>query len=283
MDFLKQEHFSAGRLVVAEWGEGRISRLEENGARTPLVIQIPNICASNETTPTPEYKRLQNPSSLLYTPFGDLLVADRNSDCQRAATFRLGQAVHVPPLPSLAESRRAHNWTSVSHKHPIDVICSQHNVKSIGGMTLDASWTGFYFTAKQDDDIILFHCSLSRDDEHDNLVEPDEERQPKSATKIVLNLTHHLSENQAGAVAVDGAGNIFLGVATGVALVQADRGEIIGTLEVGARPRSLTVGEDGFLYIAMKAQLLRIPIKTRALKIPTNLVSPAKKSKTSSS
>jgi hypothetical protein len=27
------------RLVVAEWGEGRIARLEENGARTPLVIE----------------------------------------------------------------------------------------------------------------------------------------------------------------------------------------------------------------------------------------------------
>lgn len=29
------------RLIVAEWGEGRIVRLEENGARTPLIIQVP--------------------------------------------------------------------------------------------------------------------------------------------------------------------------------------------------------------------------------------------------
>jgi hypothetical protein len=31
------------RLIVAEWGEGRITRLEENGARTPLIIDVPPI------------------------------------------------------------------------------------------------------------------------------------------------------------------------------------------------------------------------------------------------
>jgi hypothetical protein len=38
IDFLHE----AQRLIVAKWGEGRITRLEENGARTPLIIDVPH-------------------------------------------------------------------------------------------------------------------------------------------------------------------------------------------------------------------------------------------------
>jgi hypothetical protein len=30
-------------LIVVDWGEGRITRLEENGPRTPLIIDVPPI------------------------------------------------------------------------------------------------------------------------------------------------------------------------------------------------------------------------------------------------
>lgn len=294
VDFLKQDHYAAGRLVVAEWGEGRIARLEPNGARTPLVIQTPNICHDNTNESSSELTRLHAPSTLLYTPFGDLLVADNNPDCQRTALFRLRQAVHVTPVLSLAESRLAHNWTTVAHRQPMNVVFAPDHVKAIGGMTLDSSWTGIYLAVEGENGVLLYHCTLPGDDDADVVSNEEkdssEEKQLVSNWKMILNLTYQLlsERERAGSVVMDGFGNMFVAVSNGVAIVQVDRGEnavgtldqgeLVGTLEVGARPRSLTVGEDGFLYLALPSQLLRIPIKTRAMKIPTNLVPAAKKS-----
>jgi len=69
--------------VVSELGEGRIVRMEESGARTPLVIQVPSLCPPPTTeTAAPHNHRLRNPTALLYTPFGDLLIGETHTHCE---------------------------------------------------------------------------------------------------------------------------------------------------------------------------------------------------------
>jgi hypothetical protein len=77
IDFLHEPQ----RLIDAEWGEGRTTRLEENGARTPLVIEVPpveegaataNISDGSTATTTTttnnnnSNKRLEKPFQLIY-------------------------------------------------------------------------------------------------------------------------------------------------------------------------------------------------------------------------
>jgi hypothetical protein len=79
-----------GKLVIAEYGEQRIVRLEEdNGARTPLVMHIPCIVddisilsnASTNTSSSPLsdtsslcIQRLPNPHHMIYMPNGHLML-----------------------------------------------------------------------------------------------------------------------------------------------------------------------------------------------------------------
>jgi hypothetical protein len=68
-----QMAFWSGQLVVAEWGEGRIIRLEENGARTPLAL-LPLKQKKNNN------QLLVKPQHLLMTPFRDLLFLEQEHD-----------------------------------------------------------------------------------------------------------------------------------------------------------------------------------------------------------
>ena len=141
-------HFHSGRIVVAERGERRIVRMEEDGARTPLVIRVPSLFRptsnvleeetegreGNETTTT--MVRLNDPGGvLMYTPFGDLLFTDRrtrsfddddddddskgtvSSVCSTktmvAGLYRLREAVNIPSI-DFKSSRIAHEWDDVS-------------------------------------------------------------------------------------------------------------------------------------------------------------------------
>ena len=131
-----------GRLVVAEWGEGRIVRLEDNGARTPLVIDVPDVCQTlsslssssssfrqqkqqnqqqkqqkQQKQPPLQRRRLQHPTALLYSPRGDLFIMDHVPDCDTSVLLRLPSDRHAEPLTSLSESRAAHAWTSLADRY----------------------------------------------------------------------------------------------------------------------------------------------------------------------
>lgn len=102
-------------LIVAEWGERRIIRVEgETGARTPLVTMLPVSTESNN-----ELRRVFRPNHLMYTPFGDLLFSDSyesGSEGEKksmAAVYRLREAVHVHAIP-VEQSRDAHAWTGTT-------------------------------------------------------------------------------------------------------------------------------------------------------------------------
>jgi len=210
--------------VVAEWGEGRIARLEsETGARTPLVIERPPLClvrgsSSNDgnnnnssttrtTAPAASTNpRIGRPTSLLYTPFGDLLFVERDRTCGASAVLRLRHAVHAVPLPSLRASRLAHSWTSVVRRDlqvddsvdddddeesdnnnrknknnnfrldlPEVLYKERNGVASIGGMALTEEWTSLYLTAKKEKgDVVLVKLPLvPSDDEEEEEGEED--------------------------------------------------------------------------------------------------------------
>jgi len=138
------DNFYTGNLIVIEKGERRIVRMEVDGARTPLVLQVPtlftSILPSSDKTTTCSNKirettRLRDPGLLLYTPFGDLIFTDRhimtmttcskkeeencksNTERKRIVTgvYRMKEAVNSPPIP-FKGSREAHAWTVTMEK-----------------------------------------------------------------------------------------------------------------------------------------------------------------------
>jgi len=132
-------HFQSGSLIVVERGERRIVRMETDGARTPLVLQVPALFVTDldqeDSTAT---ERLNDPGLLLYTPFGDLIFTDRRkmedvtdsdnhaeNDCSSgsgtgvAGLYRMNEVVNIPPL-SFQSSRDAHAWTRVEENGSTD-------------------------------------------------------------------------------------------------------------------------------------------------------------------
>lgn len=200
------------RLIVAEWGEGRIVRLEENGARTPLIIQVPvdkptmTVSAAeveneeNETeTPaeieedsSPSTRRLERPSKLLMTPFADLLVIDKSDGDD--FLWQLPQIHKIPGLESLSASRKAHAWdhlnyTSSSHHSgittgAISTLDATTNdgmpqkllqSSQLGGMVLvPKNWLQLYVTMKQGDSVVVVTLSLEEEDDEAESYDDDE-------------------------------------------------------------------------------------------------------------
>jgi hypothetical protein len=269
------------RLVVAEWGEGRISRLEENGARTPLVIQL---------TTAPQRQRIQKPFQLLMTPFGDLMILDYSSsspssdDDYNYSLWRLPQATHIPGLESLAASREAHAWETVNTT--IITTAPQKLLQStqLGGMALQPNqWLQLYVTMRQENGAIVVVSLSLDDDENDNDDEEestssdDEEESTTSSIKvrrhqstIVLDYSNYTSAP--GAIEVDEKGNMYLLVDAGILFVSSSY-SIVGKMTFGNESLvDLTLGEDKFLYMSTRTKLFRMRVRNGPLKVPTDLV-----------
>jgi hypothetical protein len=249
------------RLIVAEWGEGRIARLEENGARTPMVMQLPEtLHGLNDYSDYPP--RVQNPFKLLLSPWGDLMLLDTfgSEDC----LLRLPQAATgTPALGSLAVSRRAHSWERINTTQlPQILLHSTH----LGGIALEPNqWLRMYVTMKQNNLVVVVRLSLEE--------EGDEEghsgQQPRQST-ILLDYTAYTSEPRA--IEVDEKGNLYLVVDDGI-LLAASSGEILGKVTISDGPIvDLTLGEDKFLYMATSTKLMRMRVRHGQLAIPTNLL-----------
>ena len=99
-----------GSLIVAELGERRIVRIEENGGtRTPIVIQVPTLCSNSNST----MDRLNVPGILTITPAGHLLFTD-SSTCNNViptigGVYRIMDISKIPPLPTHL-NRESHTW-----------------------------------------------------------------------------------------------------------------------------------------------------------------------------
>jgi hypothetical protein len=357
------ERFTQGHLVVAEWGEGRIVRMQDNGARTPLLLHVPNLCETTTTSANKSddddineasipqattsstsgilVRRLHQPTQLLFTPFGDLMILERNLDCSssssrtdsadddESAIFIMRQAVHVPALTSLAHSRQAHSWTSLNHTTNTSAASSSsdnvngavhvmlHHYQNnkykhtIGGMALTPQWTSIYVSTRlhdHDGSVLLLQVPiLSSDDDNDDTDdEKDGTATHENKVQMVLNLTQHLPLiRQAGPIAVTSQGYVFM-VAPPYGLVvmhlpipspkagtASSAARVLGHLEIPqpvsntnsrtttpvTTVTSLTLGEDGYLYMSTSpgGALLRLRIRDRPVKVPVNLVSTKRK------
>lgn len=284
-----------GHLVVAEWGERRIIRVEENGVRTPLVLNVPSLCPNdtNETTQqhsdnndgdsknNARQRRIYQPTDLLYTPFGDLVFVDRDPTCQASGLFMLDDAIQTEPLGTPMESRKAHSWSSLPNHNTTTLrvlhttASSSNEIGSMGGVTLDKSWTGVYFTQQQSQDgpVQLLHKVLPDDDDDDDEKEEEEGEeeegaQPKSKPRLV----YEFPNGTPGPVTMNQNGNLFVGTTDKVVVFSSDNASPLLEIPVPSTPTSLTLGQDRYLYITTYKELYRIRVRHGPLQVPTNLI-----------
>lgn len=183
------ERSSCGKnLIVAEWGERRIVRVEgESGARTPLVTLVPNHRSIGDADGKVRWRRVKRPSHLVYTPFGDLLFSDnfeKISEENNTQTierigvlYRRKEAVHIPPIPA-EKSRQAHEWLGTSEgsdeerEGQIDVLFETSGL--IEGVALaDSDFSACYVLVTSLDgnggwSKSIYRISLSVDDDDDD-------------------------------------------------------------------------------------------------------------------
>lgn len=298
-------------VIVAEWGEKRIVRVEgETGARTPLVTMVP--ISSQEK----DLRRVQHPNHLTYTPFGDLLFSDsyKGSDDQPMATiYRLKEAVHVPPIP-VEQSRDAHGWTGTLGSHfgefstpNIDVLFQTEGW--IDGMVLGGSDYSTLFvsmiTRSNDEGAgwtkTVYKLSLAAEDDDDDAQADASKTESAEGSPTVF---YSMASNNCQLVgngnnadlmtgsklAIDAKDTIYMiGCASEVLLLSNDDGHVVGKLtldqlhpdesqsaesSITRELTSVNFGEDGFIYIATRNELMRIKSRYKGTSIPTNLVVP---------
>ena len=213
------ERASAGRnLIVAEWGERRIVRVEgETGACTPLIITVPNHDVNAAAIITEEGKqrrqrrrRVFRPNHLTYSPFGDLLFSDtfsndNDNSAYYGVVYRRKEAVHVAPI-AVELSRDAHGWTSTTgdedgqeDNDDIDILFQTNG--SIEGMTLGLDFSTLYVLVVKDHiggwTKMLHKVPLGSDDEDEEDSEDDDGGKTKS-NKQGITLLYEMTSSDCG-------------------------------------------------------------------------------------
>lgn len=196
------ERASAGmNLIVAEWGERRIVRVEgETGARTPLIITVPNHDVNSavimEEGKQQRRRRVFRPNHLTYTPFGDLLFSDtfandNDESMNNGVVYRRKEAVHLAPI-AVERSRDAHGWISTTgnedgHEddNAIDILFQTSG--SIEGMTLGLDFSTLYVLVVKDHiggwTKMLHKVPLGTDDEDEEDSEDNDDDDDGKKTK----------------------------------------------------------------------------------------------------
>ena len=103
-------------ILVAEWGERRIVRVEgETAAPTPIVTMLPGQGG--------DLRRLFRTNHLMHTPFGDLMFSDSyegSNERQVSAIYRLRDAVHV--LAISVERWCSERRTDLEHPDATEIV-----------------------------------------------------------------------------------------------------------------------------------------------------------------
>lgn len=282
-------------LLVAEYGEGRVVRLDENGARTPLIVETHNF--ANGTLK--EGRRLSRPFRLLVTPYGDLMVIDDATNRGEGfVLWRLSKASDVPALPSLSVSRDAHTWNR-NNSTGIPQVFFRSTM--MGGMVLDPSGQRIYVTMMdpESSSVLVVSLPLLEDlDDNDSVnnseqngKDDDEEsdltRKSQSVgkegeevvspamrarqSKLVFDYTSYAKNP--GAIEIDNNGNLYLATESGILVVSESKSFIAEiAFSVNEKIVDLTLGSDKFLYIAMESKLARIRVPNAPLEIKKDLL-----------
>jgi glucose/arabinose dehydrogenase len=161
-------------------------------------------------------------------------------------------------------------------------------------MTPDSS--GLYVVARLDDGggngrVVLLRKDLygssDEDDEEDEDEDPEaspmktRRRGSGAAELVVVDLTPHVAspDETPGSIAVS-KDFVFVAVSDGVLIVDAaagaERRRVLGKLELvfkdGSSLTSITLGEDGYLYLTTRDQLLRVRVQQRPVMHSTDRV-----------
>jgi hypothetical protein len=277
-----------GALVVLEYGEQRIVRLENhNGARTPLVLDVP--CRNSNHTH--RIGATLAPVYMIFTPSGNLWwTMNEPKGC--VGIYALEYAVHVKPLESLIESRRAHNWNAVQHPFSIStILANDPSIRQMGGLV--ATQSSVYFTAFQTKPengstitstvssnriTTILKIPVEEDEEIDNLDEEDTSDERKHASiitnvKSLFDITNYTtSMDHPSAITRSEAGTLFVSVDHGVLLIQEDANSVLGKIRLPETPVALALGGDHYLYAASPTRLYRLRTRESPHQIPTQSI-----------
>mmetsp|Transcript_9656 Transcript_9656/g.27066 ORF Transcript_9656/g.27066 Transcript_9656/m.27066 type:complete len:559 (+) Transcript_9656:177-1853(+) len=300
------ESARVGTLVVVERGERRIVRIEEDGARTPLVLTVPSPCANSTGTMT----RLGGTGRVLYGPFGDLIFTDTTScgdGSSASAVYILREAVNVPPLPAPL-SREAHEWKQMPKEGAngkgredeiIEILFDGMDVMS--DIALGPRGEELYVAGRLGDRQKVVKVSLDDDDDDGDAANTlrrskrDKESgigQAKPFFDLSKKYTAKPPPNDGTAMAVDNEGNVYASYIGGIVVIDSKGTEIASlALSSAAKnndkaaapsdslivPTAMEIGDDGYLYVSASTSLMRIRSHIGPAIIGTNMVIPAKK------
>ena len=288
-----------GKMVVIERGERRIIRIEEDGARKPMVLTVPNPCA-NKTEPM---ARLGGTGRVVYGPFGDLIFSDTASCVNRpsaSAVYILREAVNVPPLPA-PSSREAHEWKQIPKEgeaakgredEVIEILYD--GMDTVSDIALGPRGEDLFVAGIVGGTPKIVSISLNDDDDGNDWAKSS--RGAKSARPF-FDLSTKCSTSAVSdlkpALAVDNEGNVYASYPGGVVVTDA-RGDEIASLVLPSSaknnssdestgsliiPTAMEIGDDGYLYVSTATSLMRIRTRTGPAILGTDMVIPQRKNK----
>lgn len=274
-------------LIVAEWGERRIVRVEgETGARTPLVTLIPD---------GDEMRRVHRPNHLMYTPFGDMMFSEsyKNDGGELvAAIYLLREAVHVPPVP-VEQSREAHGWTHTTADGEdgryvdVDILFQINGTidgMALGGFEHSTLFVSVVVKNESGWTKTIYKMSLA-DEDGDDVQANDETAVNREVFHSVASNecpdSHRTSLSYIGSnVAIDEKGTLYIAACPStLTLLSSDDGHVIGRMILDESKQSSSIssvsfGEDGYTYLTTDSRLLRIKSRVKGRSIPTNIIVP---------
>lgn len=296
------ESFHVGNLIVAEKGERRIVRMEEDGARTPLVTRVPHSYRNGRE----EIRRLIHPENLVYTPFGDLLFSDSgqysevdDEECAEschntfAGLYRLKEVINIPSIP-FKQSYDAHSWDNITHSS-IELLYSniQHNDDI--GIPQDCGNFEYISSISLGDDyvnsIFIGGRTLSNGGIRKHIImkvllseEEEANDGSHSSGSLFFDMTFLFSgnDNASTSVTVDNKGNVYATYPAGVVVIDSG-GDLLMTIPFVQQdsdvnvPNSISFGHDGYLYITSSNSLMRLHAKSSPMYVPTDLIVPGRK------
>jgi hypothetical protein len=217
------------------------------------------------------------------------------------------QAVHIPGLASLEESRAAHAWRRLEPYESTNtstlatvvtrrILWADPSVSVIGGLAVTEST--LYMAAVQDASPVILKMSLvteEEDDDDDDDDDDDEDSKDSKANEnetaatrkstVVAQASHNLSRhgNVPGAMVVTEAGDLIVAVDSKVVVCRANQATVTTTVAAGSDdcdvllhlpevPTSLVLGDDKYLYVTSQTKLYRHFLNSQPYKLPTNLL-----------
>lgn len=282
-------------LVVCELGERRVVRIEEDGARTPLLTHY-------------KEKGMNGPRSLTMSPFGDLIVTDPPSNGIGGGVYVVREIHDVEAIKS-AESRMKHHYPANT-----TVELLYDGLYQPTGIAMGKDLDGVYISDGNAGNSIIVKVPFDQDEEEDD-DDDDDDVDVKESKKSDIRKTdsipktrealqkpsssledqcdalnqrhtffsaiHHPTKIKFGGMVVDEHGNIWIAAGPSGVFIVSPLGTLLGSIPIMTESdfaTDVTIGQDGYLYVTTHSQLLRLKVKVKQFMVP-NIVSHTKRKK----